>query len=113
MGSLGPTLLIFLLLAVAIIAAIGGFIASAVARRNKRRLRGFFLFGFFCGFLTGAIAGRRRRGRTPLGLWPARWRRRVSQRLPLGRGPSAGATRAGVLNALTQAGAALSLVARP
>jgi hypothetical protein len=30
-----------------------GFIASAVARRNKRRVRGFFLPGFFCGFHGG------------------------------------------------------------
>ena len=35
MGSLGPTHLIALLLAVAIIAAMGGFIASAVTRRTS------------------------------------------------------------------------------
>ena len=90
MGSLGPTQLIALLLAVAVIAAMCGFVASAVARRNRRRARGFFLLGFFCGLMTGAIVGRRRLGRTALG-----------------------AARAGVVNALTQAGAALSLVARP
>ena len=53
MGSLGPTHLILLLLAVAIIAAICGFTASAV--RNKRRARGFFLLGFFSGWMAGAI----------------------------------------------------------
>jgi hypothetical protein len=62
MGSLGPTHLISLLLAVAIIAATCGFIASAVVRRNKRRSRRLFLLGFFCGLMAGAILrGRRRR----------------------------------------------------
>jgi uncharacterized membrane protein YeaQ/YmgE (transglycosylase-associated protein family) len=67
MGSLGPTHLIALLVAVAIIAAICGFIASAVARRNKRRARGFFLVGFFCGLMAGAILRGRRRGLHALG----------------------------------------------
>jgi|SRR5271157_1814813 len=67
MGLLGPTHLIALLLAVAIIAAICGFIASAVARRNRRRARGFFLLGFFCGLMTGAILRGRRRGLNALG----------------------------------------------
>ena len=67
MGSLGPTHLISLLLAVAIIAATCGFIASAVARRNKRRARGFFLLGFFCGFIAGPILRRRRRDLNALG----------------------------------------------
>jgi hypothetical protein len=67
MGSLGPTHLISLLLAVAIIAATCGFIASAVARRNKRRARGFFLLGFFCGLIAGPILWRRRRGLNALG----------------------------------------------
>src|SRR5271166_3537681 len=62
MGSLGPTHLISLLLAVAIIAATCGLIASAVTRRNKRRTRGFFLLGFFCGLMAGAILHGRRRG---------------------------------------------------
>ncbi len=67
MGSLGPTHLISLLLAVAIIAATCGFIASAVVRRNKRRARGFFLLGFFCGLMAGAILPGRRRGLHGLG----------------------------------------------
>ena len=97
MGSLEPTHLIALLVAVAIIAAICGFIASAVARRNKRRARGFFLLGFFCGLMAGAILRGRRRGpghfaarakafaasRVQLGLWPSPWHRQVSQRLAL------------------------------
>jgi uncharacterized membrane protein YeaQ/YmgE (transglycosylase-associated protein family) len=62
MGSLGPTHLIALLLAVAII----GFIASAVTR-NKRRARGFFLLGFFCGWVAGSILLGRRRGLNALG----------------------------------------------
>jgi hypothetical protein len=62
MGSLGPTHLISLLLVVAIIAATGGFIASAVVRRNKRRARGSFLLGFFCGLMAGVILRTRRRG---------------------------------------------------
>jgi hypothetical protein len=60
MGSLGPTHLIALLLAVAIIASIGGFIASAATRRNRRRARGWFILGFFCGLMAGTkLRGRR------------------------------------------------------
>ena len=67
MGSLGSTHLISLLLAVAIIAATCGFIASAVVRRNKRRARRLFLLGFFCGLMAGAILRGRRRGLNALG----------------------------------------------
>ena len=67
MGSLEPTHLIALLVAVAIIAAICGFIASAAARRNKRRARGLFLVGFFCGLMAGTILRGRRRGLNALG----------------------------------------------
>ena len=62
MGSLGPTVLIGLLLAVATIAAIAGFVASAVARSKKRRAHRLFLVGFFCGLMAGAILHGRRRG---------------------------------------------------
>ena len=58
MGSVGPTNLIALLLAVAIISATCGFVASAVARRNRRRARGFFLLGFLCGFIANPILRR-------------------------------------------------------
>jgi hypothetical protein len=60
MGSLGPTHLIALLLAVATIAAMGGYVASAVARRNRRRTRLPFLLGFVCGLMAGAILRGRR-----------------------------------------------------
>jgi hypothetical protein len=72
MGSLGPTHLIALLLAVATIAAIGGFAASAVARRNKRRARGPFLLGFVCGLMAGAILRGRRHGLNVLGALAGR-----------------------------------------
>jgi len=61
MGSLGPTQLIALLLAVAIVAATGGFVASAIARTNKRRTRRLFLLGFVCGLTAGAVLRGRRR----------------------------------------------------
>ncbi len=67
MGLLGPTHLISLLLAVAIIAATCGFIASSVAPRKKRRPRGFFVLGFFCGLIACPILRRRRRGLNALG----------------------------------------------
>jgi uncharacterized membrane protein YeaQ/YmgE (transglycosylase-associated protein family) len=62
MGSLGPTHLIALLVAVAVVAAMGGYVASAVVRRNKRRARGFFLLGFVCGWMAGPILRGTRRG---------------------------------------------------
>jgi uncharacterized membrane protein YeaQ/YmgE (transglycosylase-associated protein family) len=67
MGSLGPAHLISLLLAVALIAAACGFIASAVVRRNKRRVHSLFLLGFVCGLIAGPILRRRRRGLNALG----------------------------------------------
>jgi hypothetical protein len=67
MGSLGPTHLISLLLAVAVIAATYRFIASATARRNSRRAQGFFLLGFFCGLMSGAILRGTRFGLNSLG----------------------------------------------
>jgi small basic protein len=67
MWSLGTTQLISLLLAVATVAALCGFITSAVARRNKRRTRGIFLVGFFSGLMAGAILRGRRRGLNVLG----------------------------------------------
>ena len=67
MGSVGPTYLAFLLLAVAIIAATCGFVVSTVARRNKRRACGFFVLGFLCGFMASPILRRRRRGLNALG----------------------------------------------
>jgi hypothetical protein len=72
MGSLGPTHLISLLLAVTIIATTCACIASVVARRNKGRARGFFVLGFVCGLIACPILRRRRRGLNALGA-VARW----------------------------------------
>ena len=72
MGSLGPTHLIALLLAVTALAAVGGFVASAVARRNRRRARGLFLLGFVCGLMAGAILRGRRNGLNLLGALAGR-----------------------------------------
>ena len=66
MGSVGGTHLIALLLAVAIIAATSGFIASTVALK-KKRARKFFALGFLCGFVANPIVRRRRRGLNVLG----------------------------------------------
>jgi hypothetical protein len=60
MGSLGPTQLISLLMAVAAVAAVCGFVASTVVRRNKRRARRYILLGFSLGFIAGIIHSRRR-----------------------------------------------------
>jgi MFS-type transporter involved in bile tolerance (Atg22 family) len=62
MGSLGTAQLICLLLAVATVAAVCGFIASALTRRNKRRTRRVFLVGVFCGLLAGSTLRGRRAG---------------------------------------------------
>jgi Na+/H+ antiporter NhaD/arsenite permease-like protein len=62
MGLLGPTALMSLLLAVAALAAAGGYVASAMARRNKRRTRTIFVLGFFCGSLTSAVLREKRSG---------------------------------------------------
>ena len=67
MGSLGPTALISVLLAVAVVAAICGYIASAVARRNKRRARGYMVAGFFCGLVAGTVLRRKRQRLNALG----------------------------------------------
>jgi hypothetical protein len=72
MGSTGPTHLIALLLAVAIVAAIGGFLTSALARRNRRRARGPFLLGFFCGLTASAILRGRRHALNTLGALAGR-----------------------------------------
>ena len=63
--------LIALLLAVAILAAIGGFAASAFPQK-KRRARGPFLLGFVCGLTAGAILRGRRRGLNLLGALTGR-----------------------------------------
>jgi hypothetical protein len=62
MGSLAVTQLVSLVLAVAAVGVTGGFIASAVVRRKKRRARGIFVLGFFCGLMAGSVLVARRRG---------------------------------------------------
>lgn len=59
MGSLGPPAWLGLLIAVAIMGALCGFVASSAMRRNKRHTRRIFVFGAFCGFLAGATHARR------------------------------------------------------
>jgi hypothetical protein len=58
---MGPAQLILLLVAVAVISAAAGFAASSLARRNKRRSRGYFVAGFVCGWAIRAVPRRRRR----------------------------------------------------
>lgn len=72
MGWLGPTHLIYLLLATAVIGTMFGFVALAVTWRNRRRARRFFLLGFSCGLVTGAFLARLHRARRS--SWP--WRPR-------------------------------------
>jgi hypothetical protein len=78
MGSFEPTHLMFLLFTVAVIAAIGGSIGSALARRRKRRTR-TFIAGIFCGFTLAAVLRQRRHGLTALGAAA----RRAGFRLPV------------------------------
>jgi hypothetical protein len=78
MESLGPTHLIYLLLATAVIGKMCGFAAFAVTLRNRRRARRFFLLGFACGLVTGAFLARLHRARRsswpwnprPVAAWP-------------------------------------------
>ena len=55
----------FLLIAVAALAALGGYTVGAVRQRNKGRVRGYFALGVVTGYVGAAVA-RRRRGRTAL-----------------------------------------------
>ena len=68
MGSLGTTGFISLLLAVAVAAAAGGFMVSTVAGGPKRRVRGVFLVGFFCGLTAAVVARRQWRGASRLAV---------------------------------------------
>lgn len=87
MGSPGTTQLILLLLAVATVSALSGFVVASVARRKKRRVPVYFSLGFASGLLAGAFLRRHRRvlytlarsmrrrpltfavSRLPLGAW--------------------------------------------
>jgi hypothetical protein len=66
MGSLVPIHLTLFLAAI-ILAAVAGFVGSAIARRRKRRARRYFLLGFSIGFIAGLILQRRRRVLNDLG----------------------------------------------
>ena len=55
----------FLLIAVAALAALGGYIAGAVRRRNERRAGRYFALGVVTGFVSAAVM-RSRLGRTAL-----------------------------------------------
>ena len=60
--SLVAVQLLCLTLAAALTAVTYRLIASAIAQRKNRRARGYFAFGFACGFLASTIVrGRRRR----------------------------------------------------
>ena len=48
MASVGTAAVLALFLAVALVAALSGFIAANVARRNKRRSLMIFVVGVFC-----------------------------------------------------------------
>ena len=57
MGSLGTAALILLLVTVATVSALGGFLA---ATKSRRRARLPFIAGFLCGMLAfGILRGRR------------------------------------------------------
>lgn len=64
MGPLGSAHLMLVLSAVALTGATGGFVASAIVRRDKRHARGFFVLGFVFGFMTSAVRRRRRHANT-------------------------------------------------
>jgi hypothetical protein len=49
----------FLLIAIAALAALGGYIAGAVRQRNKRRVRGYFVLGVITGFVAAVLTRRR------------------------------------------------------
>ncbi len=59
MGSLGTPQFILLLVSVAMVAALCGFVGSTVARVKKRHVRRSFMTGFFCGFTAGVVVRRR------------------------------------------------------
>jgi hypothetical protein len=61
MGPLEPIHLIVLTLVVSAAAGTAGFVAALVVRRDRRRARGFFVLGFFCGMTTAAVRRHKRR----------------------------------------------------
>lgn len=67
MQAVGPTQLILLLVAVAIIAAACGFLGSLIVQRKKRPVCGYFVVGFLCGVTATTIMRARRRSLRALG----------------------------------------------
>ena len=61
MWAIGPTQLIALLLVVAALSSVCGYVGSAISRRKKRSARAYFTVGFFCGVTTSAVLRGRRR----------------------------------------------------
>jgi len=61
MGSVGPMHLICLLISVAALAAISGYVAAALRQRTARRARGYFVVGLGCGLVASAVLRSRRR----------------------------------------------------
>lgn len=55
------------LIVIAVVSAAGGFLVTSVARQRKRRARGPFLVGVFCGFMMGTALAARRRGLNAVG----------------------------------------------
>ncbi|MBB3605950.1 hypothetical protein FHT40_005639 [Mycolicibacterium sp. BK556] len=49
----------YVLIGVAALAALGGYIAGVVRQRNKRRVRGYFALGVVTGFMAAVITRRR------------------------------------------------------
>lgn len=62
MGWPATTQLMLLFMAVAVVAALCGFLAAAVVHGRKRSRKRAFLVGVLCGFLAGRIVGGRRPG---------------------------------------------------
>ena len=62
MGLPGAALLMSLLLVVAVVAALCGFLAATAVHQRNRRTRRVFLVGIFCGLLAGQIVRGRRHG---------------------------------------------------
>ena len=62
MGSPATTQLMLLFMAVAVVAALCGFLAAAVVHGRQRPRKRAFLVGVLCGLLAGRIVGGRRPG---------------------------------------------------
>ena len=64
MGWLDPTHLMFLLVALAIVAALSLHVASVVAQAKRRRSRRFFVVGFSAGWVAATVFSAKRRRKT-------------------------------------------------